>query len=169
MKKTKGFTLIELLVVISIIGLLSSVVLASLNGARNKAKISAFEAELVQFRTVMDLEYSTLGNYGALAPGTWASTMVDAYAASCATTWSPNSADPYVVQANSLCNNIVALSGDQYALYVQRGYPDPSQFSIQGYLVAPTELIYCIGTGGITFGQPYSTTVYSDTGCSNNP
>lgn len=36
-KNTKGFTLIELLVVVSIIGLLSSVVLASLNSARIKA------------------------------------------------------------------------------------------------------------------------------------
>jgi prepilin-type N-terminal cleavage/methylation domain-containing protein len=40
-KNQKGFTLIELLVVIGIIGVLASVVIASLNSARSKAKLSA--------------------------------------------------------------------------------------------------------------------------------
>lgn len=47
-KNHKGFTLIELLVVISIIGLLSSIVLASLNSARTKSHYAKAQVELDQ-------------------------------------------------------------------------------------------------------------------------
>lgn len=48
-RSATGFTLIELLVVISIISLLSSIVFASLNSARNKARYARAAAELNQF------------------------------------------------------------------------------------------------------------------------
>lgn len=41
LRDKRGFTLIELLVVISIVGLLSSVVLATLNSARNRGRLAA--------------------------------------------------------------------------------------------------------------------------------
>lgn len=48
-KERGGFTLIELLVVISIIGFLSSIVLASLNSARVKVRYAKAQVELNQF------------------------------------------------------------------------------------------------------------------------
>lgn len=66
-KKSKGFTLIELLVVISIIGLLSSVVLASLNTARGKARDARRKQDLTQIRTALELYYDTYGGYPSSA------------------------------------------------------------------------------------------------------
>ncbi|HVS79849.1 MAG TPA: type II secretion system protein [Candidatus Paceibacterota bacterium] len=72
-----GFTLIELLVVIAIIGILSAVVLASLNTARAKGADAAIKSDLQSVRDEAEVYYDGTGGntYGAamtaaVCPGT---------------------------------------------------------------------------------------------------
>ncbi len=62
MKLQRGFTLIELLVVIAIIGVLSAVVLASLNTARSKGNDAAVMADLDGARTQAQIFYGDNSN-----------------------------------------------------------------------------------------------------------
>jgi type II secretion system protein G len=63
--RNRGFTLIELLVVIAIIGILSSVVLVSLNSARERAKVANAVAQLRELRNVVAAYYIDTGQYPA--------------------------------------------------------------------------------------------------------
>src|SRR5579863_3819445 len=62
MKKfTRGFTLIELLVVIAIIGILASIVLVSLNGARKKGADARIISDVQEARTALETGYNGSG------------------------------------------------------------------------------------------------------------
>ncbi|TSC66889.1 MAG: putative General secretion pathway protein GspG, partial [Parcubacteria group bacterium Gr01-1014_66] len=66
---THGFTLIELLVVIAIIGVLASIVFASLNSARVKARNAERIRTLKTFQTALELYYADHGKYPNEAGG----------------------------------------------------------------------------------------------------
>jgi prepilin-type N-terminal cleavage/methylation domain-containing protein len=70
--REKGFTLIELLVVIAIIGVLSSVVLASMNGARKKSRDARRKQDIKSFQVALELIYdaSSPNAYPATVSGT---------------------------------------------------------------------------------------------------
>ena len=61
--QARGFTLIELLVVIAIIGLLASVILASVNVARLKANDASRESNLVEVEKAIQSYYISNGAY----------------------------------------------------------------------------------------------------------
>lgn len=65
----KGFTLIEMLVVIAIIGLLSSVVVIGLSGARQKARDAKRVADIRQIQNGLEVAYTAVDGYPAPISG----------------------------------------------------------------------------------------------------
>ena len=65
----EGFTLIELLVVIAIIGVLASIVLASLNTARLKSRDTRRVADMNQIKLALQLYYDSYRAYPDVAAG----------------------------------------------------------------------------------------------------
>ena len=63
LQRRKGFTLIELLVVIAIIGVLASVVLASLNTARLKARDARRISDFKAVQTALAFYFDKYGKY----------------------------------------------------------------------------------------------------------
>lgn len=58
-----GFTLIELLVVIAIIGVLASIVLASLNNARRKSRDARRVTDIKQLQLALELYFDSVSEY----------------------------------------------------------------------------------------------------------
>ncbi len=73
MKLKRGFTLIELLVVISLIGILSTLVVANMNSARERARDAQRKSDLRNIQTGLRLYYNDNNGYAPKAEmdATW--------------------------------------------------------------------------------------------------
>ena len=157
-----GFTLIELLVVVSIIGLLSSVVLTSLNSARTKAKEAALKTQALEFRKLLALEYSENGSYANLTKG-W----VGGGTASGQTTCEARGyGGAHADQAEGICNSLRSILGLSYdSAFIT--YGDGNSYSIM--VRYPNGTMFCSGSSGATSDKvPYTTPGLSYPGCIYN-
>ena len=139
MKSNKGFTLIELLVVIAIIGILASIVLVSLGGARSKARDAKRQSDIRQIATAQEMYYGDNEAYvtgvvsavGTPAIGTYLDALVDPQGPTKGYNW----------LANTTC-------GQSYCAYatLENGtnkYFSVSQKGTKALLVAPTNGCAC--------------------------
>ncbi|KND48290.1 MAG: putative Type IV pilus pilin [Parcubacteria bacterium C7867-002] len=144
-KYTQGFTLIELLVVIAIIGILSSVVLVSLNSARNKGKDARIIASVQQMRTLAETGYSA--NYSATFT-----------ASQTGTTNGSGIVAPVGSNAATLIADVLAQGSVIFAI-TDAG---PNNFAVFGRLVSVgnNTTYFCVDSAGRT-SQAVSTTTPS--------
>jgi general secretion pathway protein G len=71
--KMRGFTLVEILVVLAIISVLASVVMVSVSGARENARIKSEKATVAQMELYLKLYKENVGGY----PPSTASSQID--------------------------------------------------------------------------------------------
>lgn len=148
--RSQGFTLIELLVVIAIIGILSAVVLASLNTARSKGNDAAVQSNFSTVQTQAELYYGDNGNkYGT-------NTAIESNCSATDNMFNDTTIKNAVAQAETangapsvVCN--VAANGTAYAI----GSALPS---------APTAKFWCTDSTGFS-GQKSAALAATATSC----
>lgn len=154
--RKKGFTLIELLVVISIIGLLSSVILTSLNTANLKAKDASVEEEVSQLNTLLMENNVDTGSYIQLQPqGGGEPPYGWFYDAAGCQNYIPSG--NYQSGAIQLCTSIVQTNASYApntspgtaALYLGNNINNSTKYSINAWLPGK-KVFFCMGSNGET-------------------
>lgn len=145
---SKGFTLIELLVVIAIIGILASVVLASLNTARGKSANAAIKSNLINIRTQAALYFETNGG----SYGTASTCLVNANGTTVGSCTGNVTGDPVV---RSLLQGAAQKNTQGYArMNVQSG-SNPT-YAAYAYLKTSEggNTVWCVDSTGASEGVP---------------
>ena len=154
MSRSRGFTLIELLVVMAIIGVLSSVVLASLNSARIKGRDSRRISDLKQLQIAIELYNGTAGQqypitnlFTGTAP-TLTSMLTPTHIYTLPT--DPTGATPYFYTstnaAGTACNTAGSGCGSSYVLraVTENATPAGSFTGTWGGVNCATANFYCV-------------------------
>ena len=155
--KNKGFTLIELLVVVAIIGVLASVVLASLNTARAKGANASIKANLANIRAQAEIVYdSTSPNgYGTASNASVCPTLAAIGGATNASIFADEVATTLVIanQVASAISSSTGTTGSQGVDMFCGSTISAWVVSVKLKVAESTSVFWCVDSTGASKGE----------------
>lgn len=143
MRKQKGFTLIELLVVIAIIGILATIVMVSLNTARQKARDSRRISDARQVQLAEQMYYDNNTSYSATLAQLTSSGLISSDPTDPGTT-------PYVYNpAPDACTGLPAAACSSYVFQAtleasNTAFNNDVDGTVDGTDCADANMHYCV-------------------------